>query len=53
MSRLNRVKRERTGFDEATRLYWLYYSFFYLSTKATKPALYGLCVRSLNEALEA
>lgn len=39
------------GFDAATRLYWLYYSFFYLSTKATKPALYDLCVRSLNEAL--
>ena len=41
------------GFDEATTLYWLYYSFFYLSTKATKPALYDLCVRSLNQALEA
>ncbi|CAN5443300.1 hypothetical protein BH10PSE5_BH10PSE5_34910 [soil metagenome] len=38
------------GFDEATALYWLYYSFFYLSTKATKPALYDLCVRSLNQA---
>lgn len=35
-------------FAEATRLYWLYYSFFYLSTKAAKPALYDLCVRSLN-----
>ena len=41
------------GFDQATSLYWLYYSFFYLSTKATKPALYALCVRSLNEAAEA
>ena len=40
------------GFEEATRLYWLYYSFFYLSTKATKPALYALCVRSLNQALD-
>lgn len=39
------------GFEEATRLYWLYYSFFYLSTKATKPALYALCARSLNQAL--
>lgn len=44
---------EVAGFDEATRLYWLYYSFFYLSTKATKPALYDLCVRSLNAAVEA
>ena len=40
-------------FDEATRLYWLYYSFFYLGTKATKPALYDLCIRSLNAAVEA
>ena len=40
------------GFEEASRLYWLYYSFFYLSTKATKPALYALCARSLNQALE-
>lgn len=40
------------GFEEATRLYWLYYSFFYLSSKATKPALYALCARSLNRALD-
>lgn len=41
------------GFDEAARLYWLYYSFFYLNTKAAKPALYDLCVRSLNGAVAA
>ena len=44
---------EVEGFEEATRLYWLYYSFFYLSTKTAKPALYDLCVRSLNAAVEA
>ncbi|MDO8378874.1 phosphotransferase family protein [Phenylobacterium sp.] len=40
-------------FAQASELYWLYYSFFYLSAKAAKPALYDLCVRSLNAAAEA
>lgn len=40
-------------FAQASELYWLYFSFFYLSTKAAKPALYDLCVRSLNAVAEA
>lgn len=42
---------DATTFAEATRLYWLYYSFFYLSNKVAKPALYDLCVRTLNAAV--